>query len=115
MSALESKESNITEPNPNTSKQSFKKTTFKKRHDANSIYKEFHILKFKDLIYLQNYLFMLQIEQNKPLAASFLGLKYCGESHNYTTRSAAKKVLHIPTNRTDRYGKQSAKYICTLD
>ena len=87
-----------------------------KRHDSpNSIFKEFHILKFKDLIYLQNCLFMLQIEQNKQLAASFPGLKYCDESHNYMTRSATKKLLDIPTNRTDRYGKQSAKYNCILD
>ena len=55
--------------------------TFKKRHDSiNSIFEEFHILKFKDLIYLQNCLFMLQIEQNEQLAASFQGLKYCGKS-----------------------------------
>ena len=57
-----------------------------------SIYREFHILKFKDLIYLQNCIFMLQIEQNKQLAAPFPGLKYCGESLNNMTRSAAKKI-----------------------
>ena len=90
--------------------------TFKKYHDsANLIFKELHILKFKDLIYSQKCLFMLQIEQNKQLAASFPGLKYCGESHNYMTRLATKKLLHILTNRTDRYGKQSAKYSCILD
>ena len=96
--------------------RALKKITFKKRYDsANSIYKEFHILKFKNLIYLQNRLFMLQIKQNKQIAASFLGLKYCGKRDNYMTRSAAKKLLHIPANRTDRYGKQSAKYNCILD
>ena len=58
---------------------------------------------------------MLEIVQNKQLAASFPGLKYCGESHNYMTRSATKKLLHIPTKRTDRYGKQSSKYNCILD
>ena len=31
------------------------------------------------------------------------------------TRSAAKNLLHIPTNRTDRYSKKSAKYNCILD
>ena len=57
-----SKESNITKPNPNTSKYNFKKITFKRRRDsANSIYREFPILKFKGLIYLQNCIFMLQI------------------------------------------------------
>ena len=96
--------------------RALRKMTFKKHHDsANSIFKEFHILKFKDLIYLQNCIFMLQIEQNKQLAASFPGLKYCGEGHNYMTWSTTKKLLHIPTNRTDRYGKQSAKYNSILD
>ena len=36
---------------------------------------------------------MLQIEQNKQLAAFFPGLKYCGESHNYMTPSAAKNYF----------------------
>ena len=58
---------------------------------------------------------MLQIVQNKQLAASFPGVKCCGESHNYMTQSTTKKLLHIPTNRTDRYGKQSAKYNFILD
>ena len=52
---------------------------------------------------------MSQIEQNKQLTTSFPGLKYCGESHNYMTLLTAKKLLHIPTDRTDRYGKQSTK------
>ena len=98
--------------------RALKKITFQKRHNStNSIYKEFHILKFKDLIYLQICLYMSQIEQ-KHLAASFPGLKYCGESHNYMTRSIGSQknwVLHIPTNRTDRYGKESVKYNCILD
>ena len=58
---------------------------------------------------------MLQKEQNKQLAASFARLKYCGESHNYVTRSATKKLLHIPTNRTDRYCKPSSKYNYILE
>ena len=57
---------------------------------------------------------MLQIEQNKQIAASFPGLKYCGESHSFMTLSATKKTLHIPTNKTGRYSKQSAKYKCIL-
>ena len=56
-------------------------------HDsANPIYKELNIIKFKDPIYLQNCLLMIQTENNKRLAASFSGLKYYGENHNYTTR-----------------------------
>ena len=64
-----------------------RKIIFKKCHDsANPIYKEYNVLKFKDLIFLPNCLFMLQIEHNKQLAASFSGLKCCGENHNYAAR-----------------------------
>ena len=31
------------------------------------------------------------------------------------TRLAAKKLFHIPTNRANRYGKQTAKYNSILD
>ena len=63
-----------------------KKINIKKRHDsATLIYKELNILNFKDLIYLKNCLFMLRIENNKQLAASFSGLKCCVENHSYLT------------------------------
>ena len=58
---------------------------------------------------------MLKIEQNKQLAASFQGLKYFVKSHNYITWMAGKILLHIPTNRTDRYGKQSPKCNCIFN
>lgn len=117
MSALRSNESSIINPSPNT--RSFLiellKITFKNRHDSTkSIYREFDLLKFNNLTYLQNCLSILQIEQNKEQYASLLGLKYCGESHNYMTRLTAKNYF-IPTNRIDRYDKQSAKYNCILD
>ena len=44
---------------------------------------------------------MLEIEQNKQLATSFPGMKYCGESHNYMAQSAAKTLLDIPTELID--------------
>ena len=92
------------------------KITYKKHHDsANLNYKEFYVFKLKDLIYLQNCFFVLQIEQNKELAASFPELKYCGKSHNYMTWLAVKILLHIPTNSTDRYGKQCPKFNCILN
>ena len=92
------------------------KITYKKHHDsANLNYKEFYVFKLKDLIYLQNCFFVLQIEQNKELAASFPELKYCGKSHNYMTWLAVKILLHIPINSTDRYGKQCPKFNCILN
>ena len=35
------------------------------------------MLKFNDMMYLQNCLFMLQMEQNQKLASSFPGLNPC--------------------------------------
>ena len=56
---------------------------------------------------------MQSIEGSSPYFS--LIVKYWGKSHSYMTRSAAKNLLHIPANRTDRYSKKSAKYNCILD
>ena len=47
---------------------------------------------------------MLQIENNKQLAASFSRLKYCGKNHN-NAMIGARKLLNIPSKRTDKYSK----------
>lgn len=86
---------------------------FKKLHNsAHPIYKELSILKFQDLISLQNCLFMFQTEQSESLAKYFPGLKYCGEHHNYATRSKTQKLFVISNNKTDSYGTKLAKYNC---
>ena len=46
---------------------------------------------------------MLQIEQNKELAASFQGMKYCAENHNYTRRFATNNLLNIPRTKPTEY------------
>ena len=45
---------------------------------------------------MQSCLFMNQIEQNEKIAKSFSELKYCGDNHNYQTRSAPKELLDTP-------------------
>lgn len=96
--------------------KALRKNNFMKLHNsAHPIYKELSIFKFHDLIYLQNCLFMLQIELNESLVASFPDLKYCGEHHNYATRSKTQKLCNIPNNKTDTYSTQSAKYNCIKD
>ena len=83
---------------------------FKKLHNsAHPIYKELSILKFQDLISLQNCLFMFQTEQSESLAKYFPGLKYCGEHHNDATRSKTQKLFCISNNKT---GIKLAKYKC---
>ena len=93
-----------------------RKITFKKQQDSvNGIYKDFKILKFPDLIKLQNCLFVSQLEENEKLSSSFADLKHCGENHNYQTRSKAKKLLDIPLFQTDTYETNSTKYNCITD
>ena len=52
--------------------KALREMTFNKLHDCtHAIYNELSILKFQDLIYLQNCIFMLQIEQNESLDVPF--------------------------------------------
>ena len=64
----------------NSPKQSTQK---KKKKQANPPYKICKIIKFQDLLQLNNCWFMCQLKQNKKLAATFLGLVYTKEKHNY--------------------------------
>ena len=76
------------------------------------VYKEIKILKLSNLLYLQNCLFMSQIETNQRFANSFVDLKHCGDNHNYLTKSKAKGLFDIPFVNTQIYGTQSIKYNC---
>ena len=65
-----------------------------KLHDpVNPFYEELKIFKFKDLLHLQNCLFVSQIEENQTLGKSFATLKDCGDNHNYQTRISTKIIL----------------------
>ena len=78
-------------------------------------YKELKILKFPNFLYLQDCLFMSQIETNQTLANSFVDLRHCGDNHNYLTKSKAKGLLDIHFVNTQIYGTQFAKYNCIRD
>ena len=79
------------------------------------LYKELKILKFPDLLYQQNCLFMYQIETNQRLANSFIDLRHCGDNHKHLTKSKAKSLLDISFVNTQIYGTQSVKYNCITD
>ena len=96
--------------------QALVKISFKKLHDpVNPLYKYLKILKFEDLLHLQNCLFVSQIEQNQTLAKSFVTLKHCIHNHNYQMRASTKKILDIPLYKTNTYGSHSAKYHYIVD
>ena len=100
----------------NLQNRALRKITFKKLHDpVKPLYKDLKILKFKDLIQLQNCLFVSQTEQNQTPAESFVTLKHCGDNHNYQTRASTKRILDTPLYKTNTYGTHSAKYHCIVD
>ena len=57
-------------------------------------------LKISYLLYLQNCLFMSQIETNQRSVNSFVDLRHCGDNHTYLTKSNAKGLLDIPLVNT---------------
>ena len=61
--------------------------------------KMYKILRFQDLLRLNNCLYLCvnsQFEQNLKLAATISGIVYSEEKHNYNTRRARKSLLNIP-------------------
>ena len=77
-------------------------------------FKKFHhhkILKFADILKVQNCLFMYQVEQNNALAAFCLAV----HSKDRQTRSATQNLLDVPLARTNKYGKESVMYQCVRD
>ena len=83
-----------------------RKINFKKCHDRIScVYKACKILKFPDILNLQNCLFIYQIHHRPKLSASFPAL-HAKDKHNYITRSAAHNLLDIPLTKTNMYGKK---------
>ena len=92
-----------------------RKITFKKRHDHIScVYKECKILKFPDILNLQNCLFMYKIQHRSKSSASFPAL-HAKDKHNYNTRSATHNLLDIPFTKTNMYGKNPIKNHCIRD
>ena len=92
-----------------------RKITFKTlRESIDDVFRELKILKFSDILVLQNCLFMFEIEQNPKLKVSFRAL-HARDKHNYQTRSAAHNLLDIPLTKTKTYGSESVKCQCIKD
>ena len=72
------------------------------------------ILKFTDILKVQNCHFVYRVEQNNALVTSFLAL-HSIDKHNYQTRPATQNLLDVPLARTNKYGKESVKYECIRD
>ena len=100
--------------------RALRKIYFKKfHHPIQYIYKDhikniYKILKFIDILKVQNCLFMYQVEQNNALATSFPALQ-SRDKHNYQTGYGTQNLLDVPLARTNKYGKESVKCQCIRD
>ena len=95
--------------------RALRKINFKKRHDRIScVYKECKILKFPDILNLQNCLLMYEIQHRPKISASFPAL-HAKDKHNYNTRSATHNLLDIRFTKTNMYWKNSIKNHCIRD
>ena len=95
--------------------RALRKITSKKRHDRIScVYKECKILKFLDILNLQNCLFMYKIQHRPKLSAPFPSV-HAKDKHNYNTRSTTHNLLDIPLTKANMYGKNSVKNHCIRD
>ena len=88
-----------------------RKICFKKPNEVVSgDFRKFGILKFYDLVKLQNCILISHLEQDEQLAKTFPALKHSGDNHKYQTRFITKRLLDAPLLNTGTYGTQSTKY-----
>jgi hypothetical protein len=83
------------------------------RAHSTPLFKHCETLKFVDLIYYQNALFMFDFHVGNLPAVFDNFFQNVSEVHNYNTRSSAKIILYIPKIRTD-YGRFNLRYCGSL-
>ena len=75
----------------------------KLRDPVNPFYEDLKLLKVKDLLHLQNCLFVSQIKENQTLGKFFATLKDSGNNHNYQTRASTKRILDTRLYKTNTW------------
>ena len=77
------------------------------REPTSKLYQKSEILKFKDNITLNNYLYVHN-SLNRRLPTALLDkFSYLHDSHQYFTRNSALQCVKLPTSRTLVYGIDS--------
>ena len=95
--------------------RALRKICFKKfRHCVKHTHKDHKMLKFANILKVQNCLFMFQVEQNNALATFFPALQ-SKDKLNYQTTSAIQNLIDVTLARTNKYGNDSVKYQCIRD
>lgn len=100
----------------NLQDRAIRKITFSKSNcDIDQLYKDLKLLKFKDMLFVQNCILMSRVV-NDLLPQSFKS-NFCQRSdiHHHRTRAATLNQLDIPTVLTQRFGTLSTTYRCISD
>jgi len=100
----------------NFQNRAIRKITFSNSNcDMDSLYKDLKILKFSDLIYVQNCIFMSRVENDLMPENYKSKFSYRNEVHNHDTRAASRGLFNIPNVNTHRFGSLSTTYRCIHD
>ena len=95
--------------------RALRKICFNKfRHSVKHTHKDHKMLKFANILKVQNCLFMFQVEQNNALGTFFLPST---PKTNSITRPhlQSKNLIEVTLARTNKYGNDSVKYQCIRD
>jgi len=68
--------------------------------DMDELYKNLKLLKFPDLIYVQNCIFMSRVEQNLLPNMFKMQFTYLRDVHNHNTRASKRNQINIPNTNT---------------
>jgi len=96
--------------------RAIRKITFSKSDcNVDKLYKDLKLLKFTDIVYVQNCIFMNRVENNQLPDCFQDKFKHRRNIHNYNTRASKKGQIEIPTVSTHKYGTLSTTFQCISD
>ena len=82
-------------------------------HTSSLIYNS-NVLKFIDIIYTENCLFINNCFNKDSFAIFAQNYNLCSNTHTYNTISSSKDLLFVPTYNSTRFGRKSIIYSSTL-
>ena len=96
--------------------RAIRKITFSSTNcNQDDLYKNLKILKFQDLIYAQNCIFMSRVEEGRLPTSFSQQFSHRRDVHQYNTRASSSNLINIPNVRTNFFGTLSTTYKCISD
>ena len=100
----------------NLQDRALRKITFSKSDcDMNKLYKDLKLLKFSDILFVQNCIFMSRVENDQLPECFKDSFSHRRNIHNYNTRAAKSGQLEIPAVSTHKFGTLSTTFQCISD